>query len=377
MVLALPDFPWDTLRPLAARAREHADGIVDLSVGSPVDATPRVIRDALVAATDAHAYPATVGTPALREAIAGWFARRRGVPGLRPEHVLPTIGSKEFIAGLPFQLGLGPGDVVVHPATAYPTYAIGALAVGATPLASDDPAEWPESTRLVWLNSPGNPDGRVLGVDELRAAVARARELGALIIGDECYAELGWTGEWAHRPTPCILDPEVVGDSVEGVLAVYSLSKQSNLAGYRAAFAAGDAAVLAGLLEVRKHLGLLPPAPVQHAMTVALGDDAHVAEQRGVYAARRAVLEPALRAAGLRIDRSEAGLYLWATKGDDAWTTLAELAELGILAAPGTFYGAGSGRHVRVALTASDERIAAAAERLRGKADSPLPGVTP
>ncbi|GMA29755.1 hypothetical protein GCM10025874_30080 [Arenivirga flava] len=194
MALALPDFPWDTLRPLAARAREHVDGIVDLSVGSPVDATPQVIRDALVAATDAHAYPATVGTPALREAIAAWFARRRGVPGLGAEHVLPTIGSKEFIAGLPFQLGLGPGDVVVHPATAYPTYAIGALAVGATPLASDNPAEWPEATKLVWLNSPGNPDGRVLGVDELRAAVARARELGALIIGDECYAELGWTG---------------------------------------------------------------------------------------------------------------------------------------------------------------------------------------
>ncbi len=377
MALALPDFPWDSLRPLAARAREHPDGIVDLSVGSPVDATPDVIREALIAATDAHAYPATVGTPALREAIAGWFARRRGVPGLGAEHVLPTIGSKEFIAGLPFWLGLGAGDVVVHPATAYPTYAIGAIAVGATPIASDDPAEWPDATKLIWLNSPGNPDGRVLGVDELRTAVARARELGALIVGDECYAELGWAGEWAERPTPCILDPAVVGDSVEGVLSVYSLSKQSNLAGYRAAFAAGDAEVLAGLLEVRKHLGLLPPAPVQHAMAVALGDDAHVAEQRAVYAARRAVLEPALRGAGFRIDHSEAGLYLWATKGDDAWTTLAELAELGILAAPGTFYGSGSGRHVRVALTATDERIAAAAARLAGKADSPLPGVTP
>ncbi|GMA29756.1 hypothetical protein GCM10025874_30090 [Arenivirga flava] len=135
--------------------------------------------------------------------------------------------------------------------------------------------------------------------------------------------------------------------------------------------------MLADLLEVRKHLGLLPPAPVQHAMTVALRDDEHVAEQRRVYASRRAVLEPALREAGFRIDRSEAGLYLWATKDDDAWTTLAELAELGILAAPGTFYGEGSGRHVRVALTASDERIAAAAARLRRKADSPLPGVTP
>ncbi|MBC7723626.1 MAG: succinyldiaminopimelate transaminase [Burkholderiaceae bacterium] len=362
--LVLPDFPWDSLVPFADRARAHPDGIVDLSIGSPVDPTPAVIRDAVVAATDAHSYPATSGTGELRESIAAWFARRRGVIGLTAANTLPTIGSKELIAGLPLWLGLGAGDVVVFPTTAYPTYAIGAALAGATAVASDDPAQWPAETRLVWLNSPGNPDGRVLSVAELRAAVERARELGAVVVDDECYAELAWDAPYAGAPTPSILDPAVIGDSRHLVLAVYSLSKQSNLAGYRAGFVAGCSDLIAGLLAVRKHLGLIPPAPVQAAMTAALGDDAHVAKQRERYRARRSVLREALEAAGFRIDHSEAGLYLWATRGDDAWTTVAEMAELGILCAPGTYYGAGAGEHVRFAVTATDERIGAAATRL-------------
>ncbi|WP_291049341.1 succinyldiaminopimelate transaminase [Herbiconiux sp.] len=362
---ALPDYPWDQMVPYASRAREHADGIVDLSIGSPVDPTPPLIREALAAATDAHSYPTAAGTPALREAIAEWFSRRRGVPGLTPENVLPTIGSKEFVAWLPFMLGLGEGDVVVHPRAAYPTYAMGAQIAGAASFASDDPAEWPANTRLVWLNSPGNPDGRVLDVPALAAAVARARSLGAVIAGDECYAELGWDGRWVTEPVPSILDPRVTGGDVTGVLAAYSLSKQSNLAGYRAAFAAGDAALIARLLTVRKHAGMMPPAPVQAAMVVALGDDAHVEAQKTLYRARRAILKPALEAAGLRIDASEAGLYLWATEGRDAWASISALAELGILAGPGPFYGDHFPDHVRFSLTASDERIGAAAARLR------------
>jgi aspartate/methionine/tyrosine aminotransferase len=174
----LPDYPWDLMAPYAERARAHADGLVDLSIGSPVDPTPDLIREALASATDAHAYPQTVGTPALREAIVDWFHRRRGVRGLTVENVLPTIGSKELVALLPFMLGLGDGDTVVHPRAAYPTYAIGAAIAGATAIASDDPAEWPAETRLVWLNSPGNPDGRVLDVDGLRRAVDAARLTG-------------------------------------------------------------------------------------------------------------------------------------------------------------------------------------------------------
>ncbi|MEN2740051.1 succinyldiaminopimelate transaminase [Microbacterium sp. X-17] len=361
----LADYPWDAVVPYAERAREHPGGIVDLSVGSPVDPTPRVVEEALAAAADAHGYPQTVGALALRETIVDWFRRRRGVDGLTPAHVLPTIGSKELVALLPLLLGLGPGDVVVHPRAAYPTYEVGARLVGATPVASDDPAEWPEGARLVWLNSPGNPDGRVWDAASLRTAVARARELGAVLAGDECYAELGWEAPWDREPIPSVLDARVTHGSTDNVLAVYSLSKQSNLAGYRAALVAGDPELIARLLTARKHLGLLPPAPVQAAMTAALADDAHVAEQKERYRRRRDLLRPALEAAGFRIDGSEAGLYLWATEGRDAWESMGRLAELGILAGPGHFYGPFHPQHVRFSLTASDERTAAAAQRLR------------
>ncbi|PPI20266.1 succinyldiaminopimelate transaminase [Rathayibacter sp. AY1B1] len=363
---ALPDYPWDLMAPFARTAAEHPGGIVDLSIGSPVDPTPAPIRDALARATDSHAYPTTVGTPALREAIAAWYARRRGVEGLGVDEVLPTIGSKELVAWLPFLLGLGEGDVVVHPRAAYPTYAMGAAIAGAGALASDDPAEWPGTTRLVWLNSPGNPDGAVLDVPALQRAVARARELGAVIAGDECYAELGWDGRWAGEPIPSVLDPRVVGEDRTGVLGVYSLSKQSNLAGYRAAFVAGDASLIARLVTVRKHAGMIVPGPLQEAMIVALADDEHVAAQKERYRSRRDRLRPALESAGFRIDRSEAGLYLWATEGRPAWESIDRLARLGVLAGPGVFYGDGFPEHVRLSLTASDERIDAAVERLSG-----------
>jgi succinyldiaminopimelate transaminase len=363
-VADLADYPWDAVAPYAARARAHPEGIVDLSIGSPVDATPAVVSEAISRATDAHAYPQTIGTPALREAVVAWYARRRGVRGLTPGHVLPTIGSKELVALLPLLLGLGPGDSVVHPRAAYPTYEVGARLVGATPVASDDPGEWPAGTRLVWINSPGNPDGRVWDAASLRVAVARARELGAVLASDECYAELGWEAPWDAEPIPSVLDPRVVGDDLTEVLSVYSLSKQSNLAGYRAAFLAGDPVLVERLLTPRKHLGLMLPSPVQAAMAAALGDDAHVAEQKERYRSRRSILKPAIEAAGFRIDRSEAGLYLWATEGRDAWDSLSRLADLGILAGPGHFYGEHFPEHVRLSLTATDERVSAAARRL-------------
>lgn len=359
MPLALPDFPWDALAPFAERARAHAKGIIDLSVGSPVDETPAIVTRALAAASDAHGYPQTAGSPQLREAIVEWFSRRRGVH-VGIDSVFPTIGSKEFIAGLPLLLGLGPADSVVHPAVSYPSYALGAAVVGARAVAEDEPSAWPDSTRLIWLNSPGNPDGRVLTVDELRSAVTRARELDAIIASDECYTELNWSGD--GRPTPSILDPRVAGDSRHNILAVCSLSKQSNLAGYRAGFVAGCSRVVKRVLEVRKHLGLMMPAPVQAAMVAALGDNAHVDAQREVYRRRREVLSEALVTSGFRIDRSEAGLYLWATTGAPAWETIGTLANAGILATPGTFYG--DETHIRVALTATDETVAEAAHRL-------------
>lgn len=359
---SLPDFPWDSLAPYRARAAAHPDGLVDLSVGTPVDPTPAVIRDALAAAADAPGYPTTHGTARLRESVAAWFARRRNAPGLDPAAVLPTVGSKELVATLPAYLGLGEGDVVVHPRAAYPTYDVGARLAGATPLATDSVDDWRgnPAVTLVWVNSPSNPTGAVTDAAGLAEVVAAAREIGALVASDECYAELGWTAD----PVPSILDPAVCGGSHEGVLAVYSLSKQSNLAGYRAAFAAGDPAVIASLLEVRKHAGLIMPAPVQAAMAVALDDDAHVAEQKERYRRRRELLLPAVSAAGFRVEGSTAGLYLWATRDEDCWETLDFLAEHGILAAPGAFYGEAARRHVRIALTASDSGVASASSRL-------------
>jgi succinyldiaminopimelate transaminase len=359
----LPEFPWDLLAPYAETARAHPDGLVDLSVGTPVDPTPDVVRGALDAASDAPGYPQTHGTPALRDAVVGWYARR-GVPGVDPAAVLPTIGSKELVAWLPTLLGLGPGDVVVHPEVAYPTYDVGARLAGATPVAADGlTALGPERVRLVWLNSPSNPTGRVLPVAHLRKVVEWARERGAVVASDECYAELGW-GEWQDSGTPSVLDPLVSGGSHEGLLAVSSLSKRSNLAGYRAGVVAGDPALVGELLAVRRHAGMMVPAPVQAAMVAALGDDTHVRDQHARYAARRLVLRAALEGAGWRVDGSEAGLYLWVTRDEDCWESVGHLARLGVLAAPGAFYGAAGVRHVRIALTATDERVTAAAQRI-------------
>jgi succinyldiaminopimelate transaminase len=331
-------------------------------VGTPVDPTPAVATEALAAAADAPGYPQTYGTPWLREVVARWFARRRGATGVDPAGVLPTVGSKEFVAWLPTLLGLGPGDTVVHPATAYPTYDIGARLAGARPVPADDPVrgEHPGRVRLLWLNTPGNPHGRVLSVPELAEAVAWARAHDVVVASDECYAELGWD----VPEVPSVLDPRVCGGSHRGLLAVYSLSKQSNLAGYRAAFAAGDPALVRQLLEVRKHAGMMVPAPVQHVLGTVLDDDNHVAEQRERYRARREAARAALLAAGFRIEHSEAGLYLWATRDEPCWDTVGALADRGVLVAPGEFYGASGARHVRVALTATDERLAGLEDRL-------------
>lgn len=289
------------------------------------------------------------------------------------QHVLPTIGSKELVAHLPFQLGLGPGDAVAFPHVAYPTYDIGARLVGAQPLpvdmvrlAVEGEAALPDPSlasriRLLWLNSPSNPTGAVLEADQIAAIVRWARERGIVVASDECYALLPWTVD----EVPSVLDPRVNEGSLSGLLCVYSLSKQSNLAGYRAAFVAGDPALVGELLAVRKQAGMMIPGPIQAAMAAALDDDGAVAAQRETYRARRALLSGALRDAGGEIHGSDAGLYLWTTFREDCATSVRALAGLGILVAPGMFYGEAGGTFVRVALTATDERIAAAARRLQ------------
>jgi len=355
-------FPWDTLADVTALARSHPDGIVDLSVGTPVDDVAPVIRNALAAASGAPGYPTTAGTPALRASASAALQRRYGITGLADDAVLPVIGTKELIAWLPTLLGLGPDDVVAVPELAYPTYEVGAQLAGAQVVRADSLTQLgPQSPALVFLNSPSNPTGKVLGVEHLRKVVGWARERGALIASDECYLGLGWDAQAVS-----VLHPSVCDGDHTGLLAVHSLSKTSSLAGYRAGFVAGDPAVVAELLAVRKHAGMMVPTPVQAAMVAALDDDAHEGEQRGRYVRRRAALLPALQSAGLAVDDSEAGLYLWATRGEPCRDTVAWLAQRGILVAPGEFYGPRGARHVRVALTATDERIDAAVARLRG-----------
>ncbi|MGO8885116.1 MAG: succinyldiaminopimelate transaminase [Streptosporangiaceae bacterium] len=356
----LPRFPWDALAPHRERARAHPGGIADLSVGTPVDPVPPVVTAALAAAADWPGYPATAGTPELRQAAAGWLQRRHEV-SVDPSAVLPVIGTKELVAWLPTLLGCGPGDVVVHPELAYPTYDVGARLAGATPAASDGLlALGPGPVRLIWLNSPSNPAGEVLPPEHLRKITAWARERGAIVASDECYLDFGFE----TRPLS-VLHPGVCGGSHRGLLAVHSLSKRSNMAGYRAGFITGDPDLVAQLLEIRKHAGMIVPGPVQAAMTAALSDDGHAEAQRDRYGRRRAALRPAVEAAGWAVHGSQAGIYLWAAHPDyDCWESVRVLAEAGILVAPGEFYGPTGTRHIRLALTATDERIAAAVSRL-------------
>ncbi len=322
------------------------------------------MQAALRSAADNPGYPLTIGKPESRQAVVDWLARRFGVTGLGIDGVLPVIGSKELIGGLAVHLGVGEGDLVVYPELAYPTYEVGAALAGARALATDSlTAIGPEVPKILWLNSPSNPTGRVLPVEHLKKVVDWCRDRGTLLISDECYLECAWEAEPVS-----VLHPDVCGGSFEGILSVHSLSKRSNLAGYRCAFVAGDPSVVAELLAVRKNLGLQMPGPQQVAMIAALDDDDHVAEQHARYAARRGLLRAALEEAGFRIDHSEASLYLWATRDPesdtDCWDLVSWFADRGILVAPGSFYGAAGKQHVRVAFTATDERVAAAVTRL-------------
>ncbi len=358
----LPDFPWDKLAPFKQKAAAHPDGIVDLSIGSPVDPVPDLIKKALADAADAPAYPTTIGTSAVRQAAVDWLARRLDVPGVDPQTgVLPVIGTKELIMMLPTLLGIGAGDTVLIPDLAYPTYEAGAALARAASVPIADPTTYDGPVRVAYLNSPRNPSGEITSPADLRRAVEWARANDVLLVSDECYIEFGWDS----RPVS-VLHPDVSGGSFDNLLAVHSLSKRSNLAGYRGGFVAGDETVIAELLAVRKHAGLMVPSPIQAAMAAGFADDAHVEAQRERYLRRRAVLRDALTDAGWVITLSNGGLYLWAEHPDfDSYGSVGALADRGILVAPGAFYGAAGERHIRVALTGTDERVDAAVKRLQ------------
>jgi len=367
--IVLPPYPHDRLDALKQIAAAAPGGMVDVSVGTPVDPMPEIVVQALTAAAaGATGYPATIGSAAYREAAAWWIERRFGCV-VTPAEVVAVIGTKELVASLPRALSLrDPSrDTVLYPAAAYPTYAMGATLAGlrAVPVPVD--AQWhidlaqvsdADASRalVLWLNDPSNPTGAVASPAQMEAAVAWARSRGIVVASDECYAEFTYDADGrAAAPVTALR----AGN--DGVLAVHSLSKRSNLAGFRAGFVAGDGDLVAYLGELRKHGGLMTPAPVQAAAAVALGDDEHVVEQQLRYARRRAKALPALEARGLVHDGGSSTFYLWLRDGTgqqrDGWAIAADLATTGLIVAPGDFYGEAGSAHVRVALTVTDDAL--------------------
>jgi succinyldiaminopimelate transaminase len=370
----LPPYPYDRLDGLAKLADAHPGGLVDCSVGTPCDPPPPAVLEALASSDTERGYPASAGSPALREAAAAWLARRFGLGegGAVPaSSVAACVGTKEFVASVPHLLRLrAPGrDTVLYPAVSYPTYAMGAELAGCRAVAVPPPtgqlggldlgAVGPADAAralLLWSNSPSNPTG---GLGDLGAEAAWGRAHAVPVFSDECYAEFTWNG-----PPRSVLQ-----HGTEGVVAVHSLSKRSNLAGVRVGFYAGDAELVEFLRAVRQHAGLMVPGPAQAAGVAALADDAHVDAQRARYRERLTYLAGILGAYGCPVTLPAGGFYLWvpvpADRWPDAWAMAEALAtDGGLLVSPGDLYGEGGADHVRVAVVQPQARLALVGERL-------------
>lgn len=367
-----PPYPQDRLDALKRTADALPGGVIDCSVGNPVDPIPEIARTALVAASGGgNTYPPTIGTPDLRDAAAAWLERRTGAVVDPGREVIACIGTKELVASLPRHLALrDPSrDTILYPAVAYPTYEMGATLAGLRAVPVPMHANWhldldaiepADAARalVLWLNYPGNPTSTVAGPAEMARTVEWGRERGVIIASDECYLEFPGEGETQGT---------AVATGTEGVLAVHSVSKRSNLAGFRAGFVAGDPAIVGYLGEVRKHAGLMVPGPVQAAAAAVLADDEHVLAQRARYAKRRGLMLEGLARHGFVHDGGPGLFYLWLRSTDDldAWSIAAHLAEAaGTVVAPGDLYGAAGERHARLALTQPDARLELALERL-------------
>lgn len=375
-----PPYPYDRLDELKPLADRHDGGLVDLSIGTPVDPPHPAVVAALGGSDAERGYPPSIGTPELREAAALWCAERLGVQVDAAAEVSATIGSKEFVAGLPHWLRLRTPDrdTVLYPAVSYPSYAMGAELAGCRAVAVPADEHWSirleaiserdaERALVLWVNTPGNPAG---GLDDLAAAAEWGRERGVPVFSDECYAEFTWDG-----PPRTILSPpgpradsegRTARASVDGVVAVHSLSKRSNLAGVRVGFYAGDPELVHYLREVRKHAGFMVPGPAQAAAVAALSDGAHVEEQRHRYRSRLKRLARVVGQFGPEPALPRGGFYLWATAPDgDAWAFVRTLlTEAGILVSPGEFYGPGAADHVRVAAVLTDDALDMVESRL-------------
>jgi len=360
-----PPYPYDRLHDLRAIADRHAGGCVDLSVGTPTDPPPKNVVDALASSGAERGYPVSVGTVAFREAAVGWLRARFGVV-VDPNLLAACIGTKEFVAGTPHWLRLRrpERDVVLYPEISYPTYAMGAELADARPVAVPvdddfrivlDAIDDADAARALclWVNTPGNPAG---GLDDLQAAAEWGRRRGVPVLSDECYAEFTWIGE----------PRTILAGGTDGVIAVHSLSKRSNLAGARVGFYAGDQELVGYLSEVRKHAGLMVPGPVQAAAVAAWADTVHVDDQRERYARRLRRCQELLGDLGIDVGLPEGGFYLWApAPRGDAWGLARRLAdEVGALVSPGEFYGRAGSGHVRLAMVQPDERLDLIAARL-------------
>lgn len=365
-------YDWSKLAAAKKAAASHPDGMIDLSIGSPVDSVPSSVVAALTEAanaSNAYGYPVTRGTNALRESIVRWFHDLRGVDlDAIGADICPTVGSKEGVSLMASLLGVGVGDVVVQPRISYPTYEIGTQLAGAETLKTDvaDVDSWVHvpGVKMVWVNSPSNPTGEVLSGPRLRRIVEAARSIGAVVVSDECYALMDWSSDpRSMSATACVLDVDVCGGDAKDVLCLYSLSKQSNMAGYRTALVAGDKRIVTPMIETRKQIGQIIPGPSQAAMKAGLDDVGAVLEQRERYRGRLKVLVEGLRAAGYAAHMPQGGLYVWVRAlSGDCWTDIDRLARLGIVVSPGEFYG--DRMCLRVSSTAPAAAVNAAAERL-------------
>jgi succinyldiaminopimelate transaminase len=359
-----PPYPYDRLEGLQRLAQRHDGGPIDCSIGTPVDAPPDFVLAQLAKGIGARGYPASIGSLEYRAAAASWLERRFGVT-VGVDEVAACVGTKEFVASLAQYLHLRTPsrDTVLFPGVSYPTYAMSALLAGlrAVPVAmkggeldvTSISSEDVERALVLWSNSPSNPTG---GLDDLEALARWGRSHGVVVASDECYADYTWTG----RPR------SILEQGLVGVLAVHSVSKRSNLAGVRAGFYAGDPDLVAYLRLVRQHAGLMVPGPVQSAVALAYGDDAHVEIQRGRYRSRLALLAEALVARGVDAPMPDGAFYLWCSMpGVDGWGLAEKLAEVsGLIVGPGELYGDAGAPFVRIAVVQPDERLALAVSRL-------------
>jgi len=366
ILAALRTYPFVRLDEAKRRLREDGVDFIDFGVGEPREETPAFIRDALVGALEPlSTYPAAVGLPDLRAAIAEWTGRRFGV-SLDPDtQVLPTLGSKEAIFHLAQVLG---GELVAVPAPAYPVYERGAAFAGKQvlelPLREDtgflpdldavDADTW-KRVALLWLNYPNNPTAALAPLSLYERAAELAREHGFVVASDEAYSEI-YFGE----PPVSALQ---LGD-LTGVAVLNTLSKRSSMPGYRSGFVAGDPELIGLLKRYRPNVGVAPQAFVQHAAAAAWRDEAHVEQVRAGYRAKRDVLLPVLEARGLRNAGGDATFFLWLDAGPGAELLADRLLDAGIVLVPGSYFGPAGTGYLRLALVPTLAGCERAAKRL-------------